>query len=140
MRILTISTMLFLTACVHESVISLNANTVQIDVSAAGVYGRAGAQRIAFENAAKATIDYGYDKFVVVNNEGWNESSFSAGSYGSFGMNANQVAANAGGAQGSYATTNRHPESKMIIKMYHYKDKGAANAIDAHKIIEQKSN
>ncbi len=107
---------------------------MQIDISAAPIYGRSGAQRIAFDNAAKATVDAGYDKFIVTNNNGWNETTASGGSYGSF--NANQY--NASGSYGNAFNMFRNPESTMVIRMYHYKDKGADKAIDAHKILEKK--
>ena len=105
---------------------------MQIDVSAAPVYGRAGAQRIAMENAAKTTLKMGYDKFMVVKNSGWNESTFTAVSSSNVTANAYQ----ANGSSGSYAGTNRHPEAKILIRIYHYGDKGAANAVDARQTLD----
>ena len=121
-----------LAGCVHESAIPLGDDKMEIDVSAAPVYGRAGAQRIALENAAKATLKMGYDKFIILNSDGWNESTFHSASYGQANVNV------AGGqaAGGSYADTMRHPESKLIIKMFHRGDKGSAKAVDAHQILE----
>lgn len=133
MRLLAIfSVMLLVTACVHESTIPLGNDMAEINVSAAPVYGRAGAQRIALANAAKTTIAMGYDKFIVTNSDGWNESTFNSGSYAQ--ANVNTMSGQASG--GGFANTMRHPESKLIIKMFHNGDKGAAKAVDAHKIIE----
>ncbi len=121
-----------ISGCVHESAIPLGNDMMEIDVSAAPVYGRAGAQRIAFENAAKATLKMGYDKFIIINNAGWNESTFNAGSYGQASMNGFSGQASGG----SYAETMRHPESKLVIRMFHKGDKGSAKAVDARSIIE----
>src|SRR5277367_3333503 len=90
---------LYLTSCAHQSAMPLGNDLMQIDVSAAPVYGRAGAQRMAFEEAAKATLDAGYDKFVVVNNAGWNEATVSGFSSGSFNATQNYAS---GGYSGGF--------------------------------------
>lgn len=125
-----------MSGCVHESAIPLGNDMAEVDVSAASVYGRAGVERIALENAAKITLKMGYDKFIVVKNSDWNESTLSAGSY-------NQATVNPYGGQasgGSQISTRRNPESKMLIHMFHNGDKGSAKAIDANKILEMNSN
>ena len=109
----------------------LGNDLMQIDVSAAPVYGRAGAQRMAFEEAAKATLDAGYDKFVVVNNAGWNEATVSGFSSGSFNATQNYAS---GGYSGGFGTL-RHPESSMVIHMFHNGEKGAEKAVDARSVL-----
>ena len=131
--IITATAALVLSACVHESAIPLGNDMAEIDVSAAPVYGRAGAQRIALENAAKTTVAMGYDKFVITNSDGWTESTFNSGSYGQ--ANVNAVGGQASG--GGFANTMRHPESKLIIRMYHDGDKGSAKAVDARAVLKQ---
>lgn len=125
---------LALAGCATQSAIPMGNNLMQIDVSAAPVYGRAGAQKLAFEQAAKATIEAGYDKFVVVGGDNWSEKTASGGSYGSFNVNPY----GGSGSGGSFFGSHRHPEVKMVIRMYHYKDKGAADAVDARKVLLKK--
>ena len=128
--------LLLLAACATQSAMPLGNGLMQIDVSAAPVYGRAGAQEMALKKAAQATIDAGYDKFIVVKNQGWNENSISGGSYGSANVNAYGGMA----SEGSYFGSERHPEVNMTIRMFHYKDKGSNGAIDARKIVAKNAN
>lgn len=109
---LLLTAALLLSGCVHESSVPLGNDKAEINVSAAKVYGRAGAQRIAFEDAAKFTLKMGYDKFTVDNQDAWSENS----------------------ALNNSVTT--HPEAKMVIRMYHDGDKGSEKAIDARAILE----
>ncbi len=50
-----------LNGCYHESTIPLGNDMMEIDVSAAPVYGRAGAMDMALKRAATATINAGYE-------------------------------------------------------------------------------
>lgn len=125
-----------LSGCVTESAIPLGNDMAQIDVSAAPIYGRAGAVRIAMENAARATLDLGYDKFIVLGNEGWNEAGASGGSYGAFNANGNMNGVSASGSEGGFFATHRNPEAKMVIKMFHNGDKGSSKAIDARSLVK----
>ncbi len=129
-----ILSILVLTGCATQNAMPLGNDMMQIDVSAAPVYGRTGAQRLAFQKAAQATIEAGYDKFIVVGNEGWNETSMSGGSSGSFNANPQY----ASGSYNSGFGTMRHPESTMVIKMFHNGDKGSAKAIDARSVLPKK--
>ena len=113
----------------------LGNDLIQIDVSAAPVYGRAGAQRIAYQNAAKATIAAGYDKFLVVSNEGWTDTTYQGGSFGQATASGTPAAASAQGSSGSWFGGLRHPESKMIIRVFHANDPGAEKAVDARAIL-----
>lgn len=131
--LLLFTTLISFSACATQTAMPLGNNLMQIDVSAAPVYGRAGAQRLALEKAAEATLEAGYDKFIVVSNNGWNESTASGNSTASF--QANQY--NASGFSQNNWGTFRNPESTMVIRMYHNKDKGAAQAIDAHKYAKK---
>lgn len=142
MRKVLFVTCLLLCGCAHESAMPLGNDLMQIDVSAAPIYGRAGAQRIAFEKAATATLDAGYDKFIVLNSGGWNEQTAQGGSYSQYNANvmANQYNGfgSAQGNGGSYYGTMRHPESSMVIRMFHYHEKGSDKAIDARAIVNSK--
>jgi hypothetical protein len=120
---------------VHESAIPLGNDLIQIDVSAAPVYGRAGAQRIAYENAAKATLKAGYDKFIIVSNEGWTEQTYQSGSFSQVTASGTPAVAQAQGTSSSWAGTLRHPEAKMTIRVFHANDPGAEKAIDARAVL-----
>lgn len=120
-----------LSACASQTATPLGNDMAQIDVSAAPVYGRAGAQRMAMEKAAQTTIDYGYDRFMVLGNKAWTELQGGGGSYGQFNAMGNQ----ANGNFGSGWSINRAPETTMVIKMYHNKDKGASKAVDARQFL-----
>lgn len=123
--------LLFCASCTHETTIPLGNDLLEVDTSVAAVYGRAGAQRIAMKKAAKATIDMGYDKFIVVNNNGWNETTAQGFSQGTANVNNN-----GGSAQqtSSFGET-RHPEAKIIVKMFHNGDKGSDKAVDARQFL-----
>ncbi len=126
---------LALSGCVHESAIPLSNDTAEIDVSTAPVYGRAGAVRIAMENAAKFTLQMGYDKFMVVDNGDWNEQTAAGGSFGSGSAYGNANNFGASSSQSSGFAIFRHPESKMIIKMFHKGDKNSSKAVDAQAYL-----
>lgn len=125
---------LLISGCATQSAMPLGNDMLQIDVSAAPVYGRAGAQDMAFKKAAEATIANGYDKFIVVESQGWTEQVGSGHAYGEFSGDANFASGSYSSNWGMY----RKPEVHMIIKMFRYKDKGSSKAIDAHKIIAKK--
>lgn len=130
-------------ACVNESSMPLGNDMMQIDVSAAPVYGRAGAQRIAYESAAKATVEAGYDKFIVVGSQSWNELGASGGSHSNYNASGSGMGYNASSSSGGGFRLFHKPESTLVIKMFKYKDKEANKAVDAHEIVkklESKSN
>jgi hypothetical protein len=125
-----------LTACVNESAMPLGNHMMQIDVSAAPVYGRAGAQRIAMENAAKATLQAGYDKFIVLGNNDWNETTIAGGSHGSVSGSFNNTSGYISGSQSSGFSSLRNPESKLVIRMYKNGEKDADSAVDAQQYLD----
>lgn len=128
MKKYVLSLAFLLSGCVHQSVIPLGNNMAQIDVSAPPIYKRAGASHIAFETAAKATLDFGYDKFIVVGNGAWNEQTAVSTGY----VNQNSSGINGSTAGGIF----RHPESTMIIRMFHNGEAGSEAAIDARGVAE----
>jgi hypothetical protein len=124
------------TACAQQSAIPLGNDMMEINVSAARIYGRAGAHEMAFKKAAEATIAAGYDKFIVLDNAGWNELVGSG--FSQHTANVNQYS---GSAQGSGAwSIGGRPEVKMLIKMFHNGDKGSEKAVDAQSVLDQPSN
>jgi hypothetical protein len=136
MKIKAMIGLLALTGCVSTSSMPLGNDMAEINVSAAKVYTRADAMQMAYAEAAKTTVKMGYDKFLVVGSDGWNEQTASGGSYGQANINGNPYAFQGSAQNGSFFGTDRSPESKMIIKMFHNSDKEAKKAIDARAIIE----
>ena len=109
---------------------------MEIDTSVAGVYGRAGAMRIAMHKAAESTLQMGYDKFIVENTNGWNETTVHGASFSAANGSATPQSANASGESGSSWGSQRHPEAKLLIHMYHNGDKGSDKAVDARAMLE----
>jgi hypothetical protein len=58
--------LLLFAGCVRTSVMPFSADTFQITTSAAPVCGGVGAQRIATEDAAIATIQNGFDSLIIL--------------------------------------------------------------------------
>lgn len=140
-----------LVGCAQHSATPLGNHMMQIDVSASPAHGRAGAQSLAFTKAAEATLAAGYDKFVVVNSEAWNEQTEHAQSSGSVvGNSSSAVTGSAAGVSGkskssvrassssSYETV-RRPEAKMIIRMFKQGEPGSETAIDARATLKAQS-
>lgn len=125
--------LLLLAGCATQTATPIGNDMMQIDVSAPPIYGRAGAQRIAFEKAAEATLAAGYDRFIVLGNQAWNEGSASGYSYGGLYANQNSFY----GSSGSGWQTMRNPESSMVIKMFKNSDKGASKAVDARSYVNK---
>jgi hypothetical protein len=136
-RLLLVIALMGMTGCAAATAMPLGNDMMEVDVSAAPVYGLAGAQRMAIQKAAEATLQYGYDKFIVVNNGGRNELTVSGGSYGSYNASANQMVGNASGQEASGWGVTRHPEAKLLIHMYHNGEEGAEKAVDAKTVLGQ---
>ena len=127
--IITVVLSSLISACYHQSVIPLGNDMMEIDVSAAPVYGRAGAMSMALTRAANATIAAGFDKFIVLDNKGWNELQAVGGSYGSYNGSY--------GNSGSSFSVMGKPEVKMVIRMFHEGDTGSEKAVDARAVLKQ---
>jgi hypothetical protein len=138
-RILIVVLMIVsLSACVsiREAAVPLGNDLMEIDVSAAPKYGRAGAMEAALKKAAQATINAGYDKFIVLRDDGWTESTQFAGSYGQATVNPSTGQA----SQSFFAGTARHPEVKLVIRMYHDGDEGSEKAVNARSVLKQQDD
>lgn len=112
--------------------IPLGNDMMQIDVSGDIVHARADTQRMAFQKAAKATIEDGYDFFIVVENKGWTEPQSMDSPYGTLDGNASGFDGWGFGGGSTY----RMPVSTMVIKMFRKGDKGAEKALDARQYLQ----
>ena len=124
-----------LIGCAAQSAIPLGNNMMQIDVSGDIVHRRADIQRMAFERAAKATIEAGFDKFIVVENKAWTEKQSSGVSYGTFDGDFDGTTFDSDGWEYGIEGTDRMAETTMVIKMFHSGDLGSKGAIDARQYI-----
>ncbi len=135
LKLTNIFLLFLLAGCATQTVTPLEKDLVQIDVSATPSHGRAGAQQLAVTKAAKTTIAYGYDKFLVLNNNTWNEQTYHSASASSVQGNYSQYGSNGAGniSGGSFGSANtvRRPEAKLIVRMFKNGDKGSEKAIDA---------
>lgn len=145
MRKLSLLLVLLLMGCVETSAIPMGNNIAEINTSAAPGYTRAQAHDYSLLKAAQTTLEYGYQRFMVLDNKGWNESNASGGSYnrGESGavFGANQDIA-LGGAYsqnygGSYYSTYKNSETSMRIKMLRKGDKGFKDSVDAQTIVDK---
>lgn len=133
---------LALSGCAHTSVMPVASNVFEITASAAPVCGAAGAQAVASRDAAIATLQNGYDSYVIL--DGQAQESLSgytpviansygtATAYGSPGMAT---------AYGSSTTTYsggtpiiRHNQS-LLVRMFHANDPGADSAVPARNVL-----
>ena len=102
--------------CTKTSSIQLADDLVHVVTDTAPICGRSGAQEVAFEQAAVATIKYGYDRFLIIADD--------------------TVALNTGSSQ-FYDTTFKHTAytQSFVIKMFSGADAQAQNAIDARTVL-----
>lgn len=132
MKIMLLTFILVLASCAQKSAIPLGNDMMQIDVSGDIVHTRAQTQKMAFEKAAQATVEAGFDRFIIVDNKGWNEQGSIGSSYGRVDGNIFDIDGRHFGGESTY----RLPESTMVIRMIRRGDKGYAKAIEARKHLK----
>ncbi len=113
-----------LAGCASSSTMRMSADTAEITVDAAPVCGSAGAQRLAYEDAAIETLRAGYDGFIIGG----------AGEANPFGGIFFNQSYGSGGSFGSATAFFRH-EQKLVIKMFHHDDPGYSQAVDARSVL-----
>lgn len=112
---------LALGACAEQASMKLAKNISRISISTAPIYGTLEPQRRAMLQAAKETLNSGYDTFLVLGSDtDYNMNLMGAGAYG----------------------TQSIPRfsADLTIKMFKYNEAGSSNAIDAREIIEGATN
>lgn len=144
-KIFLLTLVFLLGACVETSAIPMGNNVAEINTSAAPGYTRAQTHDYSLLKAAQTTLEYGYQRFLVLDNKGWNERNSSGGSYnrGESGaiFGANQNIALGGTYEesygGSYYSTYKNSETSMRIKMLRKGDNDFNNAVDAQMIVDK---
>ena len=121
---------LVLTGCAKANVMPLSANSVLVAVDAAPACGAAGAQRVAFQHAAVATIRYGFDGFIV--------DSVQSGSQVAGAYQAPSTATTVGDVttvNPGFITLLNRPNYTLAITMFQASDASGANALDARAVL-----
>lgn len=127
--ILTTALALALTACASERVINTQTDKIQVEVSASAPDRRADAVFNGAVLAAQATLDRGFDLFII-------KSIQSDATSSSFGAGANTLAVQATGVTslgGILVATLHSGEASLEVQMFHYGEKGSEKALDARK-------
>jgi len=145
-KILLIFGLLALSNCVRTGVMPLSANTIQISVSAAPACGAAGAQQIAAKDAAVATLQNGFDGFIILSGEAQNnvhvvgftpvqsQTYSTATAYGSSGM-ATAYGSSSTTYSGGQPIIGGSHDQLIIVQMFHSGDPGAENALSARALL-----
>lgn len=131
-----------LAGCASAQSIPLSADTVQINSSAAIACGAEGAARVAFKQAAIATIKQGYDRFIIVGAQRSNNirvvgrtpvvtnTTFGAHGFGNSIYGSSQ--SNTYGGAPIYG--GRHNQG-FVVKMFKNNSPYASQAIDARTAL-----
>lgn len=135
---------LLMAGCARTSSIPLAQDTVQITTSAAPVCGEAGAQSVAFKEAAIETIRRGYDRFVILDGDyenGVRVIGTTPVVAQTTGVGTATVAGNTAFVSGTSTTTYSggvpiiagHHRQKFVVKMFKDGDPAGSNAISARQ-------
>ena len=123
--------LLGLSGCVSTSVIPFSENTLQINTSADPVCGGAGAQKVALTDAAIATLNAGFDSFIIQGSQAQNNVRV-------VGYTPVEAHTTSNGDGTSYTTVSggqpivggTHDHS-IVVQMFHASDPNATNTISA---------
>lgn len=128
--LLVLGTCTALAACAQSSVMQLDANTAAVTVSAAPVCGMAGAQRVAYQDAAIETLRLGYDRFIIAGARSQDNLSgvlFTPMTASSFGSTET--------ISGGDPLFLFHHRQQIVVKMFHSTDPMASRAVSARGVL-----
>lgn len=140
MKLLPICAALMLSGCAAANTIQTSQNTAIVQAAAAPACGGIGAARVAQKQAAKATLQAGYDRYIIYNGASANNVGVVQGP-GSYNTTANVV------GNSVYARTTYTPGMPMMvgthdqqfgIRMFKEGEPGANEAIDARSTLGPK--
>ena len=124
-RFIALAVVMTLLGCARTSVVQLSENQARILVDAATVCGPTGAQHVAYQQAAVATISLGYDRFRVLALGGSQQAAgYQSTTYGEGGL---------------YPTTINTPYirygSELHIEMFREGDQKGFDAVSARATL-----
>lgn len=119
---------ILLTACSKASVIPLSADMIQVVVEAKPQCGPTGAQKLAVDTAAVATIEQGFDRFQVV---AYSDRSVASSVTTMPTMTAVQPGGLITGP--GFAGIARRHHNTVRVQMFRHGDAGSEQAIDARR-------
>lgn len=132
--------------CARTAVMPLAGNTYEITVSAAPVCGAAGAVGLASHDAAIATLQSGFDSYIVLAGQAQNTvgvvgyTPVTANTYGSATVYGSPSMATAYGSStttysgGTPIIRGTH-DQEIIVRMFHSGDPDAENAVPARAVL-----
>jgi len=135
-------TALALGGCTRTSVMPVASNVFEITTSAGLVCGASGAQAVASRDAAIATLQNGYDSYIILDGQSQESvvgyTPVTANTYGTATAFGSPGMAT---AYGSSTTTYsggapivRHNQS-LVVRMFHANDPGADDALQARNVL-----
>jgi len=129
--VLAIIGWLGLSGCVSTSVTPFAADTVQINTSADPVCGGEGAQKVAMTDAAIATINSGYDSFIILGAQAQNNVRVVGYTPVEAHTQSNSDGTSYTTVSGGQPIVGGTHDHSVVVKMFHAADPNAANAIPA---------
>jgi len=137
---------LVVSACARTSVMPLAGNTYQITVSAARFCGAAGAEKLASHDAALATLQSGFDSYMILDGQAQDNVGVvgytpviantydTATAYGSPGMATAYGSSTTSYSGGTPIIAGTH-DQEIVVRMFHSGDPDAENAIPARAML-----
>ncbi len=137
---------LAVSACARTSVMPLAGNTYQITVSAAPVCGAAGAEELASHDAAIATLQSGFDTYIILGGQAQDNVGVvgytpviantygTATAYGSPGMATAYGSSTTTYSGGTPIIAGTH-DQEIVVRMFHSGDPDSENTIPARAVL-----
>jgi hypothetical protein len=132
--------------CAQTSTLPLTADTVQITTSAAAVCGRTGAQSVAVRRAAFETLQRGFERFVIQDQDYENNvrvvghTPVQAHTYSTATVTGRGNFARAHSTSNTYVTGGQpiiagSHDQGLIVKMFREGDPAGTNAVSAKETL-----
>lgn len=124
-----------LSACASQHAIDMSKDTLQMEVSASAPDNRADAVENGADSIPQQVLDRGYDLYEIV--EIHSDTVGSTFGAGVDTMNLDLVSKTITSVGGLAIATLHSGEASLKVKMYHYDDKDAENALDAREQLSK---
>lgn len=124
----------------------MDANTIEVNTSAAPACGAQGAQRVAVKNAAIETLRRGYDKYVILGANAQNNvgvvgytpmiaNTYGSGTVSGYGNSANYYGQSNTYVSGGQPIVGGTHDQRIAVRMFRANDAQAVNAVDARQTL-----